>query len=141
VQSPCKPFIEDYTEIFCMIDEEDVLSVQCKMNLRRPKSIRKVDGHGLIFIEFYVPALTPCLNSIKTSLQLSENVTFFVQFTLLYRKHCFFSCCVCACLLQKPVVTCCLLAVTMQQMTSCGSIILALRCHVTILKTHKTEGN
>jgi hypothetical protein len=33
--------------------------------------VRKVDGLSLIFIEFYVIALTPRLNSTETSLQLS----------------------------------------------------------------------
>jgi hypothetical protein len=41
-------------------------------------SIRKVDDLSLIFIDFYVPALTPHLNSSETSLQLSENITLFV---------------------------------------------------------------
>jgi hypothetical protein len=44
VQSPGNPFMEDYTEIFYMIDEGDVPSVQCEMSLREPKSMRKVDG-------------------------------------------------------------------------------------------------
>jgi hypothetical protein len=47
------------------------------MSLRGPKSMRKVDGLSLIFTDFYVPAPTPCLNSTKTSLQLSENITLF----------------------------------------------------------------
>jgi hypothetical protein len=63
VQSLCKPLIEDYTEIFYNIDEGDVPSLQCKMSLRGPKSIRKVDGLNLIFIDFYVAALTPSLSS------------------------------------------------------------------------------
>jgi hypothetical protein len=33
---------------------------------------------SLIFIDFYVPSLTPRLNSTETSLQLSENITLFV---------------------------------------------------------------
>jgi hypothetical protein len=47
------------------------------MSLRRPKCVGKVDGPSLIFIDFYVPAFTPHLNSIETSLQLSENITLF----------------------------------------------------------------
>jgi hypothetical protein len=47
------------------------------MSLRRLKSIRKVDGLSLSFIDFYVPALTPRLNNIETSLQLSKNITLF----------------------------------------------------------------
>jgi hypothetical protein len=60
-----------------MIDEGDILSIQCKKNLRGPKSGRKVDGLSLIFIDFYVTTLTPSLNSTDTSLQLSENITLF----------------------------------------------------------------
>jgi hypothetical protein len=37
----------------------------------------KVDGLSLIFIDFYVPALTPRLNTSENSLQLSENITLF----------------------------------------------------------------
>jgi hypothetical protein len=38
VQSPFNPPVEDYTEIFYMIDEEDIPSIQCKRGLRGPKS-------------------------------------------------------------------------------------------------------
>jgi hypothetical protein len=41
VQSPRNFLIEDYTEIFYMIDKEDILSIQCKMSLVGPKSMRK----------------------------------------------------------------------------------------------------
>jgi hypothetical protein len=37
VQYPCNPLIEDYTEIFYVIDEGDIPSIQCKMSLRGPK--------------------------------------------------------------------------------------------------------
>jgi hypothetical protein len=67
-----------------MIDEGDIPSVQCKMSLRGPKSMRKVDGASLIFIDFYVPVLTPHLNSSETSLQLSENITLFAVCCILY---------------------------------------------------------
>jgi hypothetical protein len=73
VQSPCNPLIKDYTEIFYIIDKRDMPSIRCKMNLGRPKSTRKVDCLSLIFIDFYVPVLTPRLYSNETSLQLSEN--------------------------------------------------------------------
>jgi hypothetical protein len=46
--------IEDYTEIFYMIDEGALPS----MSLRGPKPVRKVDGLSLVFIDFFVPALT-----------------------------------------------------------------------------------
>jgi hypothetical protein len=61
-----------------MIDEGDFPSIHCKMSLRRLKSVRKVDGLSLTFIDFYVPAPTPHLNSSEISLQLLENVTLFV---------------------------------------------------------------
>jgi hypothetical protein len=76
VQSPCSPLIEDY-EIFYMIDEGDIPSIQCKMRIREPKFMRKVDGLSLTFIHFYVPELTPRLNNTETSLQLCENITLF----------------------------------------------------------------
>jgi hypothetical protein len=46
------------------------------MSLREPKS-EKSGWPESIFIGFYVPALTPRLNSIETSPQLSESITFF----------------------------------------------------------------
>jgi hypothetical protein len=60
-----------------MIDKGDIPSIQCKISLGGLKSMRKVGGLRLIFIYFHLPALTPRLNSIETSLQLSENVTLF----------------------------------------------------------------
>jgi hypothetical protein len=33
MQSPCNPLIDDYTEIFYMIDEGDIPSIPCKMIL------------------------------------------------------------------------------------------------------------
>jgi hypothetical protein len=47
------------------------------MSLREPKFMRKVDGLSLIFIAFYVPALTPRLNITETTLQLSESIALF----------------------------------------------------------------
>jgi hypothetical protein len=44
--------------------------------------MKKVDCLSLIFVDFYVPALTPRLNNTDTSLQLSENITFFVGFRI-----------------------------------------------------------
>jgi hypothetical protein len=74
VQSPCSPLIEDYTELFYVNDKGDITFIQCKMSLREPKSVRKVHGLSLFFIDFYIPALTPRLNSTENSLQLSENI-------------------------------------------------------------------
>jgi hypothetical protein len=78
----CYPLIEDYTEIFYMIDKGDISSIQCKMSLRRPKSMRKLEGLILMFNDFYVPALTPCLKSTETSLQLSQNITLFTVYRI-----------------------------------------------------------
>jgi hypothetical protein len=66
-----------------MTDEGDIPSIQCKMSLRGPTSMRTVDGLSLIFIVFYVSALTTRLNSNETSLQLCENKILFV----VYRIH------------------------------------------------------
>jgi hypothetical protein len=60
-----------------MIVEGDIPSIQRKMSLSGPESLRKVDGLSRIFIDFYVPEVTPSLSSTKTSLQLSENMTHF----------------------------------------------------------------
>jgi hypothetical protein len=60
-----------------MIDEGDIPSVRCKMILGMCKPVKKVDGLSLFFFDFYVPVLTPRLNSIETLLQLSENIIFF----------------------------------------------------------------
>jgi hypothetical protein len=79
VKSPCNPLIEDYTQIFHMIDEEDIPAVQYKMSLRGPRSMRNVDGLNLILIDFYVPALTPRLKSTENSLQFSENINLFAN--------------------------------------------------------------
>jgi hypothetical protein len=76
VQSPSNPLIEDYTQIFYMIDERDIPSLQSKMSLGRPKSMRKVNGLSRIFTDFYVPAFTPRLSITEISLQLSENIIF-----------------------------------------------------------------
>jgi hypothetical protein len=61
-----------------MIDNGDILSIQCKMNLRGPKSMRKIHGPSLIFINYYVSALSPRLDSTEILLQPSENTTLFV---------------------------------------------------------------
>jgi hypothetical protein len=60
-----------------MIVKGDIPSIQYKVILRGPKSVKKVDGLSLIFIDFYVPALIPHLNGTETSLQLSEYITLF----------------------------------------------------------------
>jgi hypothetical protein len=44
-----------------MIHEEDVPFDQYKMTLRLPRLMRNKDVLSLIFIDFYVPALTPQL--------------------------------------------------------------------------------
>jgi hypothetical protein len=50
------PLVEDYTQLFYMIDEGGITFIFRKMNLTGPKCIRaKVDGLSLILTEFYVP--------------------------------------------------------------------------------------
>jgi hypothetical protein len=60
-----------------MIEEGDIPSIQCKISLRRPKSMRKVNFVTLVFIFFYISALTPRLNRTDSLLQLSENINIF----------------------------------------------------------------
>jgi hypothetical protein len=54
-----------------MIDKGDIQFIQYKMSLKGPESMKKVGDLSFIFIDFYVPALTPLLNSTEVSLQLS----------------------------------------------------------------------
>jgi hypothetical protein len=63
-----------------MITKVDIPSIRCNMSFREPKSMRNVDGLSLLFIDFYVLALTPRLSSTETSLQLSENITPFAVY-------------------------------------------------------------
>jgi hypothetical protein len=44
VQSPCDPLKEDYTQIFYIIDKEDILSFEYKFSLRGLKFMKKVNG-------------------------------------------------------------------------------------------------
>jgi hypothetical protein len=74
MQSQCNPLIEDYTQLFYMIDERDVLSVECEVRLRLSTSMREVGGLSFIFSDFNVPALASRLSWIKKALQLSENI-------------------------------------------------------------------
>jgi hypothetical protein len=60
-----------------MTDKRDIPSIQCKINLRESRPMRKVDGLSLILIEFYVPVVTPRISYTETSLQLSESITTF----------------------------------------------------------------
>jgi hypothetical protein len=69
--------MKEYTKIFYVIDKGDIPPIQCKIKVSGPESIRKVDDLHFIFIDFYVPAVTPRLNSSETSLQVSENITLF----------------------------------------------------------------
>jgi hypothetical protein len=74
VQSQCNLLIEDYTDLFYIIDKGDNPSIQCKVKLRQLKSVIK-QGLSLMFINFYVPELKTRLSSTENSLQLSENST------------------------------------------------------------------
>jgi hypothetical protein len=60
--------IEDYTKIYYMFDRGDILFIQCKIKLKGPKSMRKVENLSLTLSDFYVPARTLRLNSTKSSL-------------------------------------------------------------------------
>jgi hypothetical protein len=53
-----------------MIDKQDIPSIQCKMSLRGPKTMRKVDGLSFIFIDFYVPELISLVNSKSSYLNI-----------------------------------------------------------------------
>jgi hypothetical protein len=55
-----------------MTDEGDIPSIEYKMSLRRTNSMRKVDDLSLIFIDFYVPALTPRLSSTDKGMVRSD---------------------------------------------------------------------
>jgi hypothetical protein len=77
MQCPCNHLTEDYIQIFYMTDKGDIPSIQRKMSLMGPKSMRKVESLSLIFTDFYAPVLTSHLNSTKISLQLSANITLF----------------------------------------------------------------
>jgi hypothetical protein len=63
-----------------MIDEGDIPSVQStsKMSLNR-SNCERIDGLSFNVLDFYVPLLTPHLSCTETSLQLSENISFFAS--------------------------------------------------------------
>jgi hypothetical protein len=60
-----------------LIDNGDIPFIQYKMSLRGAESMRKVDGLSFMFIDFYVPALTPRLSITEKWLQVPENIIFF----------------------------------------------------------------
>jgi hypothetical protein len=78
MQSPCNPFIEDYAEIFYMIDKGDIPSIQCKVSLRGPKSMREADGLSLIFNNFYVPGADSHYIASEQTLKKTSLPTFLV---------------------------------------------------------------
>jgi hypothetical protein len=61
VQFPRNFPIEDYREIFYTIYRWNVLSLQCKMGLRRSMTTKKVNPLSLMFINFNITALRPDL--------------------------------------------------------------------------------
>jgi hypothetical protein len=72
--SPFNPPVEDYSEVFYIIHEMDILSVLCERSLSYSEPIREVDDLNFISIYFNVSALVPRLNSIETVLHLSKNI-------------------------------------------------------------------
>jgi len=66
-----------YTEVFYIIYERNVPSIQCKVRLDRLSSREEIDALSLSLIDFYVPALTPRFHRSENTLQLSENITIF----------------------------------------------------------------
>jgi hypothetical protein len=72
-----------------MIYKGDVPSVPCTTSLDRSTTAGDIDGPSLIFIDFYVPALTPLLHRSEEALHLSENTSFPVV------------CSICTCIISK----------------------------------------
>jgi hypothetical protein len=68
--------IKNYTEIFHVVYKGNDPSFQCKMSLDRSTLMEGIDGLSLIFIDVYVPVLTPRLHGSETALQISDNITF-----------------------------------------------------------------
>jgi hypothetical protein len=64
-----------------MIGEGHIPAIHCKMCLKGHKSMRKVDGLSLIFIDYFVPALTPL------STFLSLHMEYLIRHGP-HRKHC-----------------------------------------------------
>jgi hypothetical protein len=69
--------------------EGDIPSIQCKMNLRGPKSKRKVDGLSLIFIDFYVAA--PVLY-VRLTLKVPNLISIFFRLGRLSKESVQASC-------------------------------------------------
>jgi hypothetical protein len=67
-------FLSDYTKIFHLVYKGDVPSFQCKTILDRSMPAREIDGLSLVFIDFYIPALTPRLHRSEAALELSKNI-------------------------------------------------------------------
>jgi hypothetical protein len=66
IVSMCSPHIENlmenYVNILNTIHERNVQSVHCKKRVRWSNSMGELACPSLVFIEFYVPALTPGLH-------------------------------------------------------------------------------
>jgi hypothetical protein len=77
LQPPRKPLIENYTEIFHITDEGDIPSLQCKVSLRGPKSVRTLDCLSLIFITFMFQGLRHVPIALRPRCKLSENISLF----------------------------------------------------------------
>jgi hypothetical protein len=58
-----------------MIDKRDIPSIECKIILRGPMSMTKVDGMSLILIDFYIQRSHNISITLRLRRQLSENIT------------------------------------------------------------------
>jgi hypothetical protein len=74
MRSPCNSPIENYTDIFYIFYKEHVPSFQCRLSIDRSMSTGEVDGLRFIFIDLYVPELTPHLFYVQVALELSEYI-------------------------------------------------------------------
>jgi hypothetical protein len=74
-----------------MIYKGYVPSIQYELSLDRSKSTGEIDSPSLIFIDLYVPALTPLHHGSEVALQLSENIALFMVsgiYTRVISKEC-----------------------------------------------------
>jgi hypothetical protein len=75
--SPYNLSIKNYTEIFYLVNDGNVPSLQGKMRLCRSSSMGETDSQSLIFTDFNILALTSWLQWWQAMLELSGNITLF----------------------------------------------------------------